>query len=73
MEINAIGYHLEGFYIQDVIAKPEYQKKGIGLEMMKHVMGYIEKTAYHHAVVGLMAAKEWKEKSKRSKTICQKT
>ena len=45
------------FYIQDVIVKPEYQRMGIGSEMMKKVMGFIEKNACHGAVIGLMAAK----------------
>jgi len=44
------------FYIQDVIVKPEYQKQGIGFEMMKTVMNYIETNACSGAVVGLMAA-----------------
>ena len=45
------------FYIQDVIVKPEYQKMGIGLQMMKKTMEYVAAHACPGAVVGLMAAK----------------
>ena len=54
---RVVGDVITCFYIQDVIVKPEYQKKGIGYEIMKHVMKYIERNACHNAVVGLMAAK----------------
>jgi ribosomal protein S18 acetylase RimI-like enzyme len=45
------------FYIQDVIVLPEYQRQGIGTEMMRAVMNYIHSHAVHNCVVGLMAAK----------------
>jgi predicted GNAT family N-acyltransferase len=55
--VRVIGDGSTCFYIQDVIVKPEYQKMGIGFEMMKKVMKYIEINACSGAVVGLMAAK----------------
>jgi len=45
------------FYIQDVIVIPEYQNKGIGTQLMKKVMEYIEKHANDNSVIGLMSAK----------------
>ena len=45
------------FYVQDVIVKPEYQKMGIGYQIMQRVMQYIEDHACPGAIVGLMAAK----------------
>lgn len=30
-------------YIQDIMVKPEYQNKKIGTEIMKHILGEIEK------------------------------
>ena len=54
---RVIGDGSTCFYIQDVIVKPEYQKNGIGLEMMKKVMEYIKENACSGAIIGLMAAK----------------
>lgn len=54
---RVIGDGSTCFYVQDVIVKPAYQKKGIGFEMMKKVMQYIEENACPGAVVGLMSAK----------------
>jgi GNAT superfamily N-acetyltransferase len=45
------------FYIQDLIVIPEYQKKGIGTQLMKRVMEYIEKHANNNSIIGLMSAK----------------
>lgn len=54
---RVIGDGYTCFYVQDVIVKPEYQRKGIGFEMMKKVMNFIKKNACDGAVVGLMSAK----------------
>jgi GNAT superfamily N-acetyltransferase len=45
------------FYVQDVIVVPGYQRRGIGTQMMDHVMAYIRAHAHHNSIVGLMAAK----------------
>ena len=45
------------YYIQDVIVIPEYQRKGIGTQLMNKIMEYIRTNAYNNSVVGLMAAK----------------
>jgi len=44
------------FYIQDVIVMPDYQRRGIGAQIMESVMRYIAKTAAPGAIVGLMSA-----------------
>ncbi len=44
------------YYIQDVIVLPEYQRQGIGTQLMDRIMGYIEAHASHNSIVGLMAA-----------------
>jgi GNAT superfamily N-acetyltransferase len=52
-----IGDHGLVFYIQDLIVIPEYQNKGIGTQLMKKVMDYVENHANHNSVIGLMSAK----------------
>jgi GNAT superfamily N-acetyltransferase len=44
------------YYIQDVIIKPDYQRKGIGTELMNKIMGYIRIHASDNTVIGLMSA-----------------
>ena len=44
------------YYIQDVIVLPEYQRQGIGRQMMARVMDYIRTHASHNSIIGLMAA-----------------
>ena len=44
------------YYIQDVIVLPEYQRQGIGTQMMDRVMDYIRTHASHNTIIGLMAA-----------------
>ena len=45
------------YYIQDVIVKPEYQRKGIGTKMMEKIMAYLRGRARKNTMIGLMAAK----------------
>jgi ribosomal protein S18 acetylase RimI-like enzyme len=45
------------YYIQDVILKPEYQRQGIGTQLMDKVMEFIRAHANNNSVIGLMAAK----------------
>jgi GNAT superfamily N-acetyltransferase len=45
------------YYVQDVIVIPDYQRRGIGTQLMDRVMRYIRAHASHNTVVGLMAAK----------------
>jgi len=52
-----IGDGSIAFYVQDVIVKPDYQRRGIGAQIMERVMSYIEKSAAPGAIVGLMSAK----------------
>jgi GNAT superfamily N-acetyltransferase len=54
---RVIGDGRTCFYIQDVIVKPEYQRMGIGLALMKETMNFIEENACFGAIVGLMSAK----------------
>ena len=49
------------YYIQDMIIKPEYQRQGIGKNLMNRIMEYIRTHASHNSVIGLMSA-EGKEK-----------
>ncbi|MGR3779586.1 GNAT family N-acetyltransferase [Bacillus paramycoides] len=45
------------FYIQDIVVHPDYQGKGIGKEIMKVLMKYLEENAPDKAFVGLFASK----------------
>jgi ribosomal protein S18 acetylase RimI-like enzyme len=45
------------YYIQDVIVKPDYQRKGVGTKLMDKIMEYIRLHANNNSVIGLMAAK----------------
>ena len=45
------------FYIQDLIIHPEFQKLGIGKQVMGELMSYIRTNAKPGAFIGLMAAK----------------
>ncbi len=49
------------FYIQDLIVLPDYQHKGIGKQLMKELMDYINDKANDGAFVGLMSAKGYEE------------
>lgn len=44
------------FYIQDVIVLPEYQKMGIGGQIMQALESWLAENAPHNAFIGLMAA-----------------
>ena len=44
------------YYIQDVIVIPEYQRQGIGTQMMDAIMGYIRLHASQNTIIGLMSA-----------------
>lgn len=47
------------FYIQDVVIHPDYQSMGIGIQIMKKLIAYIEKLPFSDCsiMVGLMSAK----------------
>jgi len=44
------------YYIQDVIVIPDYQRQGIGKQMMDRIMGYIRNHASQNTIIGLMSA-----------------
>ena len=44
-------------YIQDVIVRPEYQRKGIGSLIMKELLSFAEKSGGKHTNIGLMCSK----------------
>ena len=44
------------FYIQDVIVLPEYQNQGIGNQIMKEIMEYIQEHSNNNSCIGLMSA-----------------
>ncbi|MFD3260175.1 GNAT family N-acetyltransferase [Paenibacillus lentus] len=46
------------FYIQDVVVAPEYERNGIGTEIMKRLLKYINENAVPNAVVALMSSRE---------------
>jgi GNAT superfamily N-acetyltransferase len=54
---RVIGDGAMVFYIQDVIVRPAFQRRGIGARIMERVMEYIRSHADQNSVVGLMAAK----------------
>ncbi|MDC7219798.1 MAG: GNAT family N-acetyltransferase [Spirochaetales bacterium] len=45
------------FYIQDIVIDPDFQGQGLGSEIMKRIMGYINENRCENSIVGLMAAK----------------
>ena len=53
---RVIGDGKMAFYIQDVIVLPEFQGRGIGTEIMRTIMGWIDSRSVDHSIVGLMAA-----------------
>jgi ribosomal protein S18 acetylase RimI-like enzyme len=52
-----IGDRGIAYYIQDVIVKPDYQRQGIGKQLMDKIMEYLRIHANNNSVIGLMAAK----------------
>lgn len=44
-------------HIQDVIVRPEYQRKGIGSLIMKELLSFAEKSGGKHTNIGLMCSK----------------
>lgn len=44
------------FYIQDIVVHPDYQKNGIGHEIMTILIEYLNKNAPDKAFVGLFAS-----------------
>ena len=44
------------FYIQDIVVHPDYQKHGIGNEIMNHLVEYLKINAPEKAFVGLFAS-----------------
>ena len=45
------------FYIQDIAVHPDYQKKGVGSEIMNRLVTYLHSQAPDKAFIGLFAAK----------------
>ncbi|MDF2590044.1 MAG: family acetyltransferase [Anaerocolumna sp.] len=56
---RVIGDGARIFYLQDVFIAPDYQRMGIGTEIMTHLLNYIKANAIEHAhtTIGLMSAK----------------
>ena len=54
-----IGDGARIFYLQDIFIAPDYQRMGIGTEIVSRMMKFIKENAFEHArtVIGLMAAK----------------
>lgn len=54
-----IGDGARIFYLQDVFIAPDYQRMGIGTEIVTRMVNYIRENAFEHAhtAIGLMAAK----------------
>jgi GNAT superfamily N-acetyltransferase len=53
---RVIGDGMLAFYIQDVIVLPEFQGNGIGTQIMKRIMEYIDSRSVNSSSIGLMAA-----------------
>lgn len=45
------------FHVQDVMIKPEYQRKGFGTLMMEEIMKYIKQTAKPTAYIALFSSR----------------
>jgi GNAT superfamily N-acetyltransferase len=54
---RVIGDGFITFYIQDIIVWKEFQRKGIGTNIMKRIMEYLSRVATEEAIIGLFAAK----------------
>ncbi|WP_099468369.1 GNAT family N-acetyltransferase [Konateibacter massiliensis] len=56
---RVIGDGARIFYLQDVFISPEFQRKGIGTQLINQMLNYIKKNSFAGAytTVGLMAAK----------------
>jgi predicted GNAT family N-acyltransferase len=52
-----IGDGSFALYIQDIIIKPEYQRSGLGMNIMNEIMKHISEKYPKGTMVGLMAAK----------------
>ena len=54
-----IGDGARIFYIQDIVIHPDYQRIGIGTQIMEKLLNYIENLPFssHNIMVGLMSAK----------------
>lgn len=54
-----IGDGARIFYIQDVVIHPDYQRIGIGTQIMEKLLNYIENLPFssHNIMIGLMSAK----------------
>ena len=44
------------YYIQDVVVLPEFQRQGIGTQLMDRIMAYIREHASNNTIIGLMSA-----------------
>jgi len=44
------------FHIQDVIVHPDYQRQGLGKQIMHKLMDYVRSRASKHSMTGLMCA-----------------
>jgi GNAT superfamily N-acetyltransferase len=51
------GDGASGFYIQDVMVLPPYQRQGVGSALMDAVMGHLERAAPHLAFIGLFTGR----------------
>lgn len=45
------------FYVQDVVVAPDFQRLGLGYQLMDHIEAYLAQTAKIGATIGLLAAK----------------
>ena len=46
------------FYIQDMMILPEFQRGGVGSELMQYIGAHLERTAPQNSFIGLMAARD---------------
>jgi GNAT superfamily N-acetyltransferase len=54
---RVVGDGVFTFFIVDIIVHPDYQRKGLGKEIMKRIMDYLDKNAAENSYITLMAAK----------------
>ena len=55
--VRVVGDSAMYFYIQDMVVSPDFQRLGIGREMMNLVLEFLKEHIDNNAFVGLMAAK----------------
>lgn len=50
-----VGDDVMYFYCQDIVVEPDYQRQGIGRQLVEYLLGYIKSRAHGPVFVGLFS------------------